>query len=148
MQGYTLPSERFAVVGTIDPDAHTAATYTSDLVNMKNFDSLAAIIMGGTFTTDGAIAAALYEATTSSGAGAQAITGKAITGLDTTGDADEQAIINLRADEMDTADGYDWVYLSMTITGTVDAAAVLLGFDPRYGPASDNDLSSVEEIIT
>ena len=32
----SLPSERIAVVANIDPDAYTAATYTSDWVDMKD----------------------------------------------------------------------------------------------------------------
>jgi len=142
------PSERAALVGTIDPDAYTSATYTSDYVNMTEFESLMAVLCAGNFTTDGAVAGQLYEATSSSGAGATAISGKAITGLDTTGDTDKQAIINLRADELTTTGSMDWVALVVTITGTVDFGATLFGFDPHYGPASDNDLSSVEEIIT
>lgn len=148
MNPNSLPSERCAVVGTIDPDAYTANTYVSDYVDMTEFERLMAIVMAGTQSTNGAIAAKLVEATSSTGAGAQDISGKAITGLAGTGDNDEQAIINLRADEMDVADGYTHVALSMTITGTVDAGAVLLGFDPHFGPASDNDLASVEEIIS
>lgn len=144
-----LPSERAAVVATIDPDANTAATYVSDWVDMSKYPTVLAIILAGELGTSATLDAKLRQATDSSGTGAKDITGKAITQLTQAGtDSDKQALINVREDELDVENGFGFVALSMDIAvATSDAGAVLLGFDPTYGFADDNDLASVDEIV-
>lgn len=158
MQINSLPSERVAVVGAIDPDAYTAAspstTYKSDWVNMARFHSLLAIVQTGILGTAANLDAKLVQATDSSGTGEKDISGKAITQLDEAGASppdtnDKQYLINLRTDELDVDNGFDHVQLHLTLQdATSDLSAILLGFDPRYGPADDNDLASVAQIIT
>ena len=145
--------ERFAILGTIDPDAYTeglygAETYYSDWVHLDKFRQLATIIKVGAMAAGAKLDAKLQEATSAAGAGAQDLDGKEITQLTQAGsDDDKQAIINLRADEL--SDGYHYVRLAMTVTtDDVDADATLLGFDPVYFPAYDFDLASVDEIVT
>lgn len=143
----SLPSERVAIVATVDPDAAAASSFTSDYVNMEEWHQIMAIVMAGTIASSGTLDAALLQATTSSGAGAKAITGKSITQMDT-GDNDEQAIINLKADELDVAGGFSFVALKLTHgTAGGDSAGLVLGFDCRHGPADDFDLASVGEIV-
>lgn len=151
-----LPSEKIAVVGTIDPDAYTAdddTPQTSDWVDMADWHQVMAVGLLGTLAATIGIAAKLEQATSSAGAGAKDITGKAITALDGDDD-DKQFVINCRADELDQAGGFRYARLSMTISDTAspdaaaaDAGAVLLGVDPRYGPADEHDLASVAEIV-
>ncbi len=145
------PSDAVAVVGTVDPDALTATTHDTDWVDLRDFEKLMAIITWGSLGENATIDAKLREATDSSGTSAQDITSKAITQIDnalTPQSEDQQAIINLSGDEMDVADGFTHVSLRITVaTATSDGAGLLLGFNPRYGPASDRDLSSVVEII-
>lgn len=145
----TLPSERVAVAGVIDPDANTAAALTSDYLDMRKFGSALAIIMAGTLGSSATLDAKLVQATDSSGTGVKDITGKAITQLTQAGtDDDKQAIINCRADELDVDNGFTHVAIVMTTAvATSDSGAILLGLDPRYAPASDNDLASVDEIV-
>lgn len=144
-----LPSERAGVVATIDPDANTAATYVSDWVDMSKYPVVLAIILAGELGTSATLNAKLRQAKDGSGTDAKDISGKAIAELTEAGsDADKQVLINVREDELDTANGFGFVALSMTIgVATSDAGAVLLGFDPTYGFANDNDLASVDEIV-
>ena len=144
-----LPSERAAVVGVIDPDANAAGALTSDYVSMGTFHSAMGVVLVGTMGASGTIDAKLVQATDSSGTGVKDITGKAITQLTQAGtDSDKQAIINVRAEELDVANGFNHVAIVLTTAAaTSDSAAVLLGLDPRVGPASDNDLASVDEIV-
>lgn len=146
----SLPSERVAVCGVIDPDANTAAAYTSDYVDMTNFKSAVGIVLAGTMASTSTIDAKLVQATDSSGTGVKDITGKAITQLTEAGtDSDKQAIINVRTEELDVDGGFTHVALVMTVgTAASDSAAIILGLDARYGPASDADLASVDEIIS
>lgn len=140
------PSDRAVVVATIDPDAYAADTYLSDAVDMSQWQSIQAIIMAGDLGSSATLDAKLTQATTSGGT-YKDVTGKAITQLTQAGaDSDKQAIINCRSEELDVANGYRFVKLSMTVgTATSDAGAVVLGHDGRVQPGTD--LASVDEVV-
>jgi hypothetical protein len=145
------PSDRAAVVGVIDPDASTAATYTTGWISMSDFQSLMAVVMAGTLGSSATLDAKFEQASDSSGTGAKDVSGAAITQLTQGGtdESDKQAIINLSADDLDLANSFTHARFSMTVgTATSDAAALVLGFDPRYAPASDSDAASVAEIVS
>lgn len=145
----TLLTQRVGVVGAIDPDVYTAATYTTGWIDASAANSFMAIVMAGTLGTSATLDAKLEQASDSSGTGAKDITGKLITQLTQAGtDSDKQAIINLAADELDLANGFTHFRLSMTVaTATSDAGAIVLAADHRYGPASDRDATTVDEIV-
>jgi hypothetical protein len=140
-----LGSEQWAVVGVIDPDANTAAAYDSDEVDMSLWSRLVAVVQAGTLGSSATLDFKLQDSTSSGGSFSD-ISGKAITQLTQAGtDADKQAIINLRFDELQEDGRY--VKAVMTVgTATSDCSAILMGL-PRYYPASDNDISSVDEIV-
>ena len=141
------PSDRVRVMGTIDPDVYTAAAYTSDYVSMAEFENVMAVISAGILGTSATLDAKLVQATDSSGTAVKDITSKAITQLVKATDDDKQAVINCRADELDTANSFNHVAIVMTVgTATSDAGALLLGFDARYEPEAD--LASVAEIVS
>jgi hypothetical protein len=143
-----LPSEAVAVVGVIDPDANTAAALTSDYVDMGLFESGMAICLAGTLGASATIDMKVVQATDSSGTGVKDVTGKTITQLTQAGtDSDKQAVINFRAEDLDADNAFTHAAVIMTTgTATSDSAALLLGLNPRYAPASDNDLASVDSI--
>lgn len=146
----TLPSQRAGVVGAIDPDLNTAGTVTTAWVDASKHERFLAVIMAGALGTNGALDAKIEQATSSTGAGVKDVTGKAITQLSQAGvdDSDRQALINLNADELDIDNGFTHIRLSMTVaTASCDSAAVLLGFDPRFGPANLNDAASVAQVV-
>ena len=144
-----LGSEKVAIIGVIDPDVTVASTVVSDYGNLGLFEQGMAILKVGTLGASGTVDAKLVQATDSSGTGSKDITGKAITQLTQAGtDSDKQVIINIRAEELDLDNDFDHVALSVTVgTATSDLDGVLLGLNPRFGPASDNDLASVDEIV-
>lgn len=143
-----LPSNEAVLAGVIDPDAYTAATYTSGWVSMATYEAIQAIIFAGTLGTSATLDAKLEQASDGSGTGAKDITGKAITQLTQAGtDSDKQAIINCRSDELDVANSFTHVRLSMTIgTATSDAGGVILGHYARYQPATD--ATTVDEVVS
>jgi len=145
----TLPSEKVAVLGSIDPDANAAGALTSDWGDASQFESLLGIVQVGVLGSSGTIDAKLQQATDSSGTGAKDITGKAISQLTEAGsDDDKQALINVRAEELDVDGGFTHVAIVLTTAvATSDSSAILLGLNPRFAPASDNDLSTVDEIV-
>lgn len=145
-----LASEQVAIVGVIDPDANAAATYTSAWVDMADWELIMAIVQTGDLGSSATIDAKLEQATDSAGAGAKDVTSKSITQLTQAGtDDNKQAIINLRREEMDMDGDFRYARLSMTVgTATSDTSGIVLGVVPRRGPASDNDLSTVDEIVS
>lgn len=144
------PSERAAVVGAIDPDAYATGTYTTDWVAAKNFNKFLAIVMAGDLGASATLDAKIEQASDSSGTGAKDLTGAAITQLTKAGsDDNKQSLINFGAEDLDIVNGFTHVRLSMTVgTAASDAGGLLMAFDARFGPASDNDASSVDEIVS
>jgi hypothetical protein len=142
-----LISELNAIVGVIDPDAYAAGTVTTSWIDMGDRDRIMAVVMAGTLGSSATLDAKIEEAQDSSGTGAADLTGKAITQLTQAGtDSDKQAVINVKSSELSA--GFNHVRLSMTIgTATSDAGAIVIDGCARYKPASDNDLSSVDEIV-
>ena len=141
-----LLSDQVQVAGAIDPDAYTAATYTTGWISMATYNRIMAIVMAGTLGSSATLDAKLEKATDGSGTGAADITSKAITQLTQAGtDSDKQAIINCRADELGGA--FTHVRLSMTVgTATSDAGAIVLGALARFEPATD--ATSVDQIVS
>lgn len=142
-------TEVLAVAGIIDPDAYAASTVTTGWVAAKNFLRLAALVSVGDMVATATVNAKLEQATSAAGAGAKDVTGKAITALTQAGvDDNKQAWINLLPAELDVKNNFAFVRLSMTIAvAGSDAAGVLFGFMPARGPATDVDLTAVDEVI-
>lgn len=142
------PSEQAALVATLDPDAYTASSRTTDWVNTEYFHQLMAVVYAGALGTSATLNAKLLQATSSTGAGAVTIAGKAITQFtQASTDSGKQAIINLKTDELNVAGGFKYVALRVINVVTSDFGAAIYGFNPRFGPASANDLASVDEIV-
>jgi len=134
-----LLSEQVAVVGVIDPDANTAATLTTGWIDMSVYGGLLAIVMAGDLGTSATIDAKIEQATSSGGAGAKDVTGKVITQLTQAGTdkSNKQALINMRAEELDRTNGFTHARLSMTTaTATSDSGAIVLGLRGRYSPVA------------
>lgn len=143
-------SECAAVLGSIDPDAYSAGTYTTGWVDASEFDRFLAVVQAGALGSSATLDAKLEEATDASGTGAQDISGKAITQITKASPdgSDQQALIDLKQTELDLADNYTHFRLSITVgTATSDAGGVVLGFFPNYGPASDFNADSVVEVV-
>lgn len=142
------PSNDAVLAGVIDPDAYTANTYTTGWVSMALYEAIQALILVGTMATNSTVDAKLEQAKDGSGTDAKDITGKAITQLTEAGsDSDKQAIINCRSSELDVANGFDYVRLSVTVaTAASDMAALILGHYARYQPAAD--AATVDEVVS
>lgn len=144
----SLVSERVAVVGVIDPDVNAAGTLTTAWISMAKYGALLALIMAGDLGANGTIDAKLQQAQDASGTGVKDVAGKAITQLTQAGSdkSNKQALINIRADEIDRNNGFTHVRLSMTTAvASSDSGAVVLGTNSRYSPPDHG--ASVVEII-
>ena len=145
----SLGSERVAVVAVVDPDALGTGAATSAYVSMSDFNQVVAVVQAGALGTSATLDFKLVQATDSSGTSSKDITDKSITQFVKATNDDDQAIVNCRSDELDIANGFDYVAMTITIgTATSYASCIMLGVTPRYAPASDNDLASVQEIVS
>lgn len=143
------PSDRVAILAAIDPDALAAGTANTAWIDVTNWQNLMAIIMSGDLGASATVDAKLQQATSNAGAGAKDVTGKVITQLTQAGtDSDKQAIINCSQYDLDFNNGFKFVRITLTVAvATSEIGALLLGFDPRYNTASDNDATTVDEIV-
>lgn len=142
-------SQQVGIVGVIDPDNYTAGTVTTGWINMAEMERIQAVVMVGTLGTSATVDAKLEQALDGSGASAKDVSDKAITQLTQAGGDDrKQAVIELKAEELDVANGFGFVRLSITIgTAASDVGGLVLGAGFRYGPATDRDLVSVVEVV-
>ncbi|MEL6375056.1 MAG: hypothetical protein AAFR04_13945 [Pseudomonadota bacterium] len=145
-----LASDRFAVVGAINPASHAAGDVSTGWVSMADFHSLLAVVHAGTLGASATLDAKVEQAQDATGTGVKDVEGRAITQLTQAGgDSDKQALINLRSADLDFAEAYTHVRLTVTVGAAASqAAAMLFATDPRYGSASDNDALSVAEIVS
>lgn len=144
----TRLSEEIGVVATIDPDAYTAAAYTTDVIDMANLDRVLFIVMAGTLGSSGTLDFLVKGDTASGGSFDTTITGKSITQLTQAGtDDDKQALVEVTGDEV-IAQGFRYLRGTMTVgTATSDAGVVVIGSRRRYQPMTDHDLASVDEVV-
>lgn len=143
------PSEIVAVLAVLNPISQAAATVTSGWVPISTFRKILAIIQTGVLGASATIDAKLQQATSSGGAGAKDITGKAITQLTKVGtDDNKQVLLEVDASQVDVAGGFGYVQLSLTVGVAASLiSAIMLGFDGRYEPASVSNVASVKQVL-
>ena len=139
-------TEVMGVVGIIDPDAYTASTYLTGAIDMSKWGRVVFIVMAGDLGSSATVDFKVTEAATSGGSYSD-ITGKAITQLTQAGtDDNKQALVEVLASELGS--GKQFLKGSLTVgTATSDAGVIVLGFHPRFGPAGDQDATTVDEIV-
>jgi hypothetical protein len=138
-----------AVVECTDPDAYTTGDVTGDIIDMMKFEQVMFVVMAGALGSTATVDFQVYQGNTSGMGGAKVISGAAITQLTEAGtDSDKQAIVVVKQADLDVENGFRWIRGTLTVgTATSDAGVVALGLYPTYGPASDYDLTSVDEIV-
>jgi hypothetical protein len=142
------PSQRAAVAAVIAP-VSSAAALASGWVDAAQYQNLLAVIQLGVMQAGATVDAKLQQATDNAGAGAKDIAGKAIAQfLHATPDDGKQALINFRQDDLDVAGGFRYVKLVMTqATAASLVAGLILGFDPRYGPADGGAAATQAQVV-
>lgn len=140
--------ERAALAGVINPQSLSPGSASSGWVSLAAFERATALLSVGAITANGTVDAKLEQATDSGGTGVKDITGKAITQLTDAGtDDNKQVAIEVTAAELDVANEFTHVRLTVTTaTAAALVAAVVLGFDARYNPL-DGDVTTLDEIV-
>ena len=139
-------SQMCAVIGTIDPQLATSKAFTSDVMDASLYDSILFIVQTGTVSScSGKLKLQVYEgtatATVTTSVGATTWTATA------TGDNNIQFLYDLDCADL-SGPNYRYVKGKLTVSGNSGAyiSMVALGFKPRFHPASDGDLASVQVI--
>ena len=134
-----LMTEHAQLLAVIHADTGVAGTtyrtpYFSMAVNHKLLVLVSCGDMAATATFDVQVMQALDAAAT----GAKVIAGKAITQLTAAaGDGDDPCAINLRTEEMDAANDFDFVSVRVRVgTANVNFCVFVLGEEPRYSPVN------------
>lgn len=141
-------SERVAVLATLDPASVAASTVLTAWVPAANFHRIAALIETGVLGASATVDAKLRQATDNAGTGAKDITGKSITQIVNASGDNKQAMLECSADDLDGANGFAYVALSVTVgTAASIVAAQLLGVAPRFAPASAFNQAAVVQTV-
>ena len=138
MQINTKISECVAVLAAIDPASIAAGTVTSAWVSVTNFLSMILVVHTGVLGASATIDAKIQQAQHAAGTGAKDVTGKSITQIvKATGD-NKQALLDLRAQDLDAANSFSHVRISLTVGASASiVGAVLYGGNARNAPARD-----------
>lgn len=140
-------SEQLALLGTIDPVSQGVGSVASGWLSAAEYERFQATIQTGVLGTAATVDAKLQQATSAAGAGAKDITGKAITQIvKATGD-NKQAIINLRAEELDVNNGFAYFNLTITVAAAASLVAAAVHAAAGEMPASGANQAAVAQIV-
>lgn len=120
-------SEALALMAVINPASQGVGTAVSGWVDVSQLHQILALIAVGVFGASATVDAKIQQATSSGGAGAKDVSGKAITQLLAAGGNNRQVEINVRPQDLDTENNFRYVQLSITVgtAATLIAGAVL-----------------------
>lgn len=140
-------SEQLALLGFIAPISQGAGAVSSSYVDMSIAKRLLAVVHTGVLGASATVDAKLQQATDSGGTGVKDITGKAITQLVKASNDNNVALINVNDDELDIANNFRWVRLTITVgTAASLVGGSLLG-GMSFEPASDSNPATVVQVV-
>jgi len=142
-------NERLALIGTIDPDAYSANTYTSDEIDMADFKRVVFILSVGDLGSSATVDFEINGGSSSNpGSLATLVTGKDATQLTQAGsDSDKQVIIEVSAEEA-AAQGLQYLEAEVIVgTAACDLGLIVLGEPAHYSDTAGLDLATVAEVI-
>lgn len=147
-QSNTRFSERNAILAVKTPTSQGAGAVSTGWLSASLFEQYVALISVGTFGASATVDAKFEQATSSGGAGAKDVTGKAITQLLAAGGNDRQAELEMRSTDLDVNGGFGFFRLTVTVgTAATLTSAVVLGSLPKNKPASTYNAASVAQVV-
>ncbi len=147
MHTNSLGSERIAIAAVIAPGALTTGAKSSGWIDLALYTRLVALISTGTLGTAATVDAKWQLADDSSGTNTVDSTQAALTQIVKASGDNKQAVMNFDVNKS-TPRTKRWAKLLLTVgAATSDAAAVVLGIDPRHAPATDFDPASVVQVV-
>ncbi len=136
-------TERHELLAHIPADSETVEINTA-WIAMTNLHRIVILISVGDLAATATFNVDVEQATDNAGAGVKNITGKSITALAATDD-DVPIAIEIRAEELDVAGGFDFIRVECTpANAAVEFAVFVLGVVPRFVPVS---VTAWEEVV-
>lgn len=140
----SLASEQCGVVGVIVPADRANAVTNGPAVDLSKFQRVVFVLQLGVIDTT--VDFKLQEAASAGGTYSD-ISAKAITTLAATDD-NKQVMIELQGSEMGSGKCFARCVLTSG-SGTVCLSSVLaLGFEPRFAPATGDDLATMAQVVS
>lgn len=138
MHPNALMSDQLVLMDALAPVSQGAGAVNSAWVSAANFERFLALIQAGVLGAAATLDAKIQQAQDGAGTGAKDVANKAITQLVKATDDGKMAMINLRDDELDVANGFSFIRVVLT----VGAAASLTGMQlwggvARFAPPKD-----------
>lgn len=135
-----LASEQLGIVATMDPATVTTVAY-SDVIDMSKYDQVLGIFLLGNMADGNDVICAAYRCD-SAGANVAAIKTKTKT-ASASNDYTQVKIGVKRTDLLPQTTYNQYIKFGITNSGGGVCGMVAIAIDPKYGPASDNDLATV-----
>lgn len=137
--------EKLALIGTIDPATIANTQIYTDVVDMSKWHQVLGLCLLGNMASE----TIDFKAYSCNSDGSSSVELKACTQLAANASTNDntQLVISVRAEDL-AASGKQYVRFGLVTGGATGgpAAVAVLGVDARYQPASDNDLSTVQQI--
>lgn len=141
-------SEALSILATIDPASQAAGTVSSGWVSVANFHAFLAVVETGVLGATATLDAKIQQAQDNSGTGVKDVTGKAIVQIVKASGDNKQALLNFRPEDVDNANNFAFVRLSLTVGVAASiVAGKVLGVHPRYAPADAYNQAAVVQVI-
>ena len=142
------PSEHLSLLATIDPVSTGPGTVTTGWVSAANFFAFMAIISVGAFGAAATVDAKFQQATDNVGTGVKDVAGKAITQLLAAGGNNRQAILNMKAADLDVEGQFKFIRLSVADGAAASTlAAFLIGAYPRSEDGALFNPAGVAQVV-
>jgi hypothetical protein len=146
---HSKPSEKCGLVGRVNPQTVNSTEKFTDVVDMSQWAQVLGIALLGDMASE-TIDFKCYTCA-SDGTGAVALKNATQLAAHASNNDNKQIEINVRVEEVITASTQTKQYIKFgLVTGGATGGAacvVALGLKPRFGPATDDDLTSVVEVV-
>lgn len=141
-------AEVLSTIATLDPASQAPGIATTGWISAANHERFLATVQTGALGASATVDAKLQQATDNSGTGAKDITGKAIVQILAASGNNKQALINLRAEELDMPNNFTFFRLSVTVgTAASLVSGVVQAGVPKNMPASALNQAGVVQNI-
>ena len=135
----TSLNEQVYIQSVLPPESGpTTATVPTTYIDVTDFERFAFLISAGALGASATVAAQVVQATAAAGTGSKVITGAAMTAF-ADDDDDQFVTIEVQSDQLDIANGFRYVAITVTIANTADLEVLFLGLNPRHVPVTQPD---------
>ena len=152
MHANMKPNEYSAILGVVSPVSQGVGAIDTGWVDIANWQLLELTVGTGVLGGGATLDVKFQHASSSGGAGAEDVTGKALTQIVKASGDNKQATLTIRPEELKGAalnitNGARWVRGVLTVGVAASmVGAMLKGFSQRNGQIADLDLASVVQL--